>query len=88
MRRSTTPVSTKWKTTYNQTWAKRTMRSICKRPNTAVAKTLAEKTEALKVMSMDMSSAGSLTRYRNKSDRPSTGGPRSSSSSHGSHLRL
>lgn len=58
MRRQKSPVSTLWTTSYDQTWANSTLGSLVKKPNKVVTKTLDEKTAALKIMSLDLSSAG------------------------------
>mmetsp|Transcript_5491 Transcript_5491/g.8576 ORF Transcript_5491/g.8576 Transcript_5491/m.8576 type:complete len:128 (-) Transcript_5491:21-404(-) len=58
MVRQKSPVSTLWKTSYNEQWAKSTLGSLVKKPNMQVTRTLNEKTEALRVMSLDLSSAG------------------------------
>jgi len=58
MIRQKSPVSTLWRTSYGDTWAKSTLGSLVKKPNKDVAATLDEKTQALKIMSLDLSSAG------------------------------
>ena len=58
MVRQKSPVSTLWTTSYDKTWANSTLGSLVKKPNKVVTKTLDEKTAALKVMSLDLSSAG------------------------------
>ena len=58
MVRQKSPVSTLWRTSYGDTWAKSTLGSLVKKPNKEVAATLDEKTQALKIMSLDLSSAG------------------------------
>lgn len=58
MVRQKSPVSTLWRTSYGDTWAKSTLGSLVKKPNRDVAATLDEKTQALKIMSLDLSSAG------------------------------
>ena len=58
MVRQKSPVSTLWRTSYGDTWAKSTLGSLVKKPNKDVAATLDEKTQALKIMSLDLSSAG------------------------------
>jgi hypothetical protein len=60
MKRSVTPVSTIWKTSYNKTFAKSTLGSLIQKPNHEVVSTLNEKTLALKMMSLDLSSSGKL----------------------------
>lgn len=44
MKRSTTPVSSIWKTSYTKTFANSTLGSLIKKPNPEVVKTLNEKT--------------------------------------------
>jgi hypothetical protein len=58
MVRQKSPVSTLWKTSYGETWAKSTLGSLVKKPNMQVTQTLNEKTEALRIMSLDLSSSG------------------------------
>jgi len=58
MIRQKSPVSTLWKTKYEDKWARSTLGSLVKKPNNVVTKTLNEKTQALKIMSVDMNSAG------------------------------
>lgn len=58
MIRQRSPVSTLWTTSYNQTWANSTLGSLVKKPNETVTNTLNEKTAALKIMSLDLSSSG------------------------------
>lgn len=57
MKRSTTPVSSIWKTDYQKTFARSTLGSLIQKPNHEVVDTLKQKTMALKMMSMDMSSS-------------------------------
>lgn len=58
MTRQRSPVSTLWTTSYNKTWANSTLGSLVKKPNNQVTQTLNEKTNALKIMSLDLSSSG------------------------------
>jgi hypothetical protein len=58
MIRQKSPVSTLWRTSYGESWANSTLGSLVKKPNATVATTLNEKTGALRIMSMDMSSSG------------------------------
>ena len=58
MIRQKSPVSTLWRTSYGQSWANSTLGSLVKKPNNVVTQTLNEKTQALKIMSLDMSSSG------------------------------
>ena len=61
MKRSTTPVSTIWKTSYTKTFAQSTLGTLIKKPNHEVVQTLNEKTNALKLMSLDMASSQRMT---------------------------
>ncbi len=58
MQRSVTPVSTIWKTSYTQKFAQSTMGTLIKKPNHDVVQTLNDKTKALQLMSLDLSSSG------------------------------
>lgn len=58
MVRQKSPVSTLWKTSYADTFARSTLGTLVKKPNYQVTQTLDEKTAALKIMSLDMSSSG------------------------------
>jgi len=58
MIRQKSPVSTLWTTSYGQTWANSTLGSLVRKPNNEVTMTLNEKTAALKIMSLDLSSSG------------------------------
>lgn len=58
MVRQRSPVSTLWTSKYNDKWGRSTLGSLVKKPNNVVTKTLNEKTMALKIMSLDMSSSG------------------------------
>jgi nucleoid DNA-binding protein len=58
MVRQKSPVSTLWKTSYGQSWANSTLGSLVRKPNLTMTSALNEKTQALKVMSLDMSSSG------------------------------
>jgi len=69
MKKSEVPASTAWKTTYNQSWGKSTLSTLMKRPQSPLVKTMGEKTMALKIMSLDMASAGlSPTNFRTTTD--------------------
>jgi hypothetical protein len=57
MKRSTTPVSSIWKSNYTKTFAQSTLGSLIQKPNHDVVQTLNEKTMALKLMSLDLSSS-------------------------------
>ena len=58
MTRQKSPVSTLWRSKYDDRWAHSTLGSLVKKPNGVVTQTLNEKTHALKIMSLDMSSSG------------------------------
>lgn len=58
MARQKSPVSTLWRTTYGEKWNTSTLGHLVKKPNVEVTQTLNEKTAALKLMSLDLSSSG------------------------------
>lgn len=58
MVRQKSPVSTLWRSQYSDAWAQSTLGSLVKKPNMTVTQTLDEKTAALKIMSLDLSSSG------------------------------
>lgn len=58
MKRAITPVSNTWKSSYTKTFAQSTLGTLLQKPNNEVVKTLNEKTLALKLMSLDLSSSG------------------------------
>jgi len=66
MKRSTTPVSQLWKTSYTKNFAQSTLGNLIKKPNEEVVKTLNEKTMALKMMSIDMSSSTKKGGFQHK----------------------
>lgn len=57
MRRTNSPVSTMWKTNTEAMFRASKMGNIVSKPNKHVTQALAQKTMALKLMSMDFSSA-------------------------------
>jgi len=57
MRRSNSPVSTTWRTNTQQEFYKSAMGTMIRKPNQEVNQALAQKTHALRMMSLDMSSA-------------------------------
>ena len=57
MKRSVTPVSTLWRTSYTATFANSTLGTLIQKPNPDVVQTLNEKTHALQLMSLDLSSS-------------------------------
>ena len=58
MQRQSSPVSTLWKTQYGDKWAMSTLSSLVMRPNNTMTSALNDKTQALRIMSLDMSSSG------------------------------
>lgn len=58
MVRQKSPVSTLWRSKYDDKWANSTLGSLVRKPNQVVTQTLDEKTQALKIMSLDMNSSG------------------------------
>jgi hypothetical protein len=69
MKRSTSPVSTLWKTSYTKTFASSTLGTLIKKPNPEVVQTLNEKTMALKMMSLDLSSQSKTNGFRSTTTR-------------------
>lgn len=57
MKRMTSPVSSMWRTNPNSMFQQSALGTMIKKPNAAVTNALAQKTQALKLMSMDMSSS-------------------------------
>lgn len=57
MRRTNSPVSTMWKTNTSAMFRQSKMGNLVSKPNKHVTEALSQKTQALKLMSMDMSSA-------------------------------
>lgn len=62
MRRMNSPVSELWKTNTQSQFQKSAMGTLVKKPNQQVTDALRQKTEALKLMSLDLSSSTKLTR--------------------------
>jgi len=60
MRRSNSPVSTLWKTDTQSNFFNSSLGTMIKKPNNEVTEALMQKTQALRFMSMDMSSAARL----------------------------
>lgn len=61
MRQSDMQTSQHWRQTYTQKWAQSSLSKLMqRRPHSPLVKTLAEKTQALKLMSLDMASSGVL----------------------------
>jgi hypothetical protein len=60
MVRQKSPVSTLWTSKYSDKWGRSTLGSLVRKPNHVVTQTLVEKTHALKIMSLDMSSSGRM----------------------------
>lgn len=57
MKRSVTPVSLLWRTSYTKKFASSTLGTLIQKPNPDVVQTLNEKTHALQLMSLDLSSS-------------------------------
>lgn len=66
MRRMNSPVSALWRTKTSDMFNKSSLGTMIKKPNQSVADAQALKTEALKLMSMDMSSSGGFAAFRRK----------------------
>lgn len=64
MKRMTSPVSTLWKTNNDQMFKSSALGTMIKKPNKGVTEALAQKTQALKLMSMDMSSSAGFNQVR------------------------
>lgn len=64
MRRMNSPVSTLWRTNTDNMFRKSELGTMIKKPNAAVVDALAQKTQALKLMSMDMSSSAAFANKR------------------------
>jgi len=62
MKRQASPVNTLWKTSYSKNFQTSTLGTLIKKPNQEVTEALNEKTRALKMMSMDMSSSSKFTK--------------------------
>lgn len=62
MRRTNSPVSTMWKTNTEEMFRASKMGNLVTKPNRHVTQALNQKTMALKLMSMDMSSAAKTTK--------------------------
>lgn len=61
MRKSDASTSQQWKQAYSEKWGGSSLSKLMKkRPHSPLVKTLAEKTQALKLMSLDMASSGVL----------------------------
>lgn len=61
MRRSNSPVSTTWRTNTQSEFFKSSLGTLIRKPNAEVNEALAQKTQALRVMSLDMSSAAKFS---------------------------
>ena len=64
MKRMTSPVATMWRTNTNKMFQKSALGTLIKKPNAAVTEALAQKTEALKLMSLDMSSSAAFQQQK------------------------
>ena len=60
MKRMTSPVATMWRTSQTNMFNKSALGTMIRKPNAAVTEALAQKTQALKLMSMDMSSSSAF----------------------------
>ena len=60
MKRMTSPVATMWRTNTDKMFQRSALGTMIKKPNAAVTDALAQKTAALKMMSMDMSSSAAF----------------------------
>jgi hypothetical protein len=60
MKRSVSPCSTFWKTSYNKSWRQSNLGKLLKQPESSVSDAMEKKTLALKLMSMDMSSSSAF----------------------------
>lgn len=60
MKRQASPVSTRWTTQYGEMFNKSTLGTLIQKPNKDVIQTLNDKTRALKIMSLDMSSSSKM----------------------------
>ena len=60
MRRMNSPVSSLWRTNTNKMFQASALGTMIRKPNAAVTDALAQKTQALKLMSMDMSSSAAF----------------------------
>lgn len=58
MKKSLTQTATHWKTSTNKMFASSSLGKLVKKPQNQVVKALGEKTLALKLMSLDLASAG------------------------------
>ena len=62
MKRMNSPVASMWRTNTSKMFQASALGTMIKKPNPAVTEALAQKTQALKLMSMDMSSSAAFTR--------------------------
>lgn len=60
MKRMTSPVASLWKTNTEKMFQQSALGTLIRKPNAAVTEALAQKTQALKLMSMDMSSSAAF----------------------------
>ena len=60
MKRMTSPVATMWRTNTSKMFQQSALGTMIKKPNHAVTEALAQKTQALRFMSMDMSSGSNF----------------------------
>ena len=66
MVRQKSPVSTLWRSKYDDRWAKSTLGSLVRKPNNVMTQTLNEKTHALKLMSLDLNSSAKFVAAMNE----------------------
>ena len=64
MRRMNNSVSSMWRTSQSKMFQQSALGTLIKKPNGAVTGALAEKTQALKLMSMDMSSSAAFNQKK------------------------
>lgn len=68
MRRSDQPTCDHWLNTYEEKWNKSTLNTLLKRPNTQKVQNYYEKSLALKIMSLDLSTAEKTGYSKKKGD--------------------
>lgn len=66
MRRSNSPVSTTWRTNTQSEFFKSALGTMIQKPNSQVNEALAQKTQALRLMSLDMSSAAKVSSHKHQ----------------------
>ena len=63
-KRGITPINTTWKTSFTSKWANSTLSTMLERPRADLIKTIDNKSQMLKIMSLDMSSTYTTGFYR------------------------